>query len=309
MSISKFNTSSTSSNLKSAVWVHFERNTVGQLAQCRLCKASLKCTGGSTKSLHTHLQSKHQINLLKRNDTLSEAGHDPDCSGATANTSKCSKTSETSFTASCSAKSAGTSGSGTDATAAARGTAGGAGSIKKYVFTGSDNSMEATVSRLIACDGMSFNVIATSPDLRRVLETAGFCEVPKSHTSVRNMVMTHAQKVRSFIKSEIATCKKTGQKFSLTFDEWSSNRNRRYMIVNVHENGPKFWSLGLVRVRGTMPATKCVDLLKARLHEFELDLCDDIVAIVTDGASVMCKVGKIIEAEQHCVTLTVFNWP
>ena len=48
-----------------------------------------------------------------------------------------------------------------------------------------------------------------------------------------------------------------------------------------------------------MPAEKCVELLEQKLLNFGLDLCADIVAIVTDGASVMVKVGKLITAEQQ----------
>jgi hypothetical protein len=59
-----------------------------------------------------------------------------------------------------------------------------------------DNSLEATMARLVACDGLSLNVVGTSPDLRRVLETASFLKVPKSHNTVRSKVISHSKKVR-----------------------------------------------------------------------------------------------------------------
>jgi hypothetical protein len=141
---------------------------------------------------------------------------------------------------------------------------------------------------------------------------SGFRELLKSTTTVQSLVMNHGRKVRSLLASEIACRKSKGEKFSLTFDEWTSSRNRRYMVVNLHEAGPKFWSLGLVRIHGTMPAKKCVELLEERLKIFGLSLSDDIVATCTDGASVMCKVGKLIEAEQqlcyaHGVQLAVIE--
>jgi hypothetical protein len=52
-------------NLKSVYGIIFLRDSVRQTAQCKLCKASVKTGGGSTKSLHTHLQRKHDINVLK----------------------------------------------------------------------------------------------------------------------------------------------------------------------------------------------------------------------------------------------------
>ncbi|KAL0860167.1 hypothetical protein ABMA27_010474 [Loxostege sticticalis] len=51
-----------------------------------------------------------------------------------------------------------------------------------------------------------------------------------------------------------------------------------------------------------MPAETCIRLLKTKLFEFELSLDRDIVAITTDGASVMCKVGRNVEAfRQICL--------
>ena len=53
-------------------------------------------------------------------------------------------------------------------------------------------------------------------------------------------------------------------------------------------------------------------MLQSKLQKFGLDLCGDIVAICTDGASVMCKVGKLIKAEQqlcyaHGIQLAVID--
>ena len=93
--------------------------------------------------------------------------------------------------------------------------------------------------------------------------------------------------------------RKKGTAFSLSFDEWTSVRNRRYMVVNVHEFGGHFWCLGLIRVSGSMPAEKCVDLLKERLLQFGLSLDKDIVGMCTDGASLMKKVGKLTNAEHQ----------
>jgi len=52
------------------------------------------------------------------------------------------------------------------------------------------------------------------------------------------------------------------------------------MCVNVHADGPKFWSLGLVRVWGSMPSEKCIELLRCRLTAFGPNLDTDIVAII-----------------------------
>jgi hypothetical protein len=57
------------------------------------------------------------------------------------------------------------------------------------------------------------------------------------------------------------------------------------MNVNVHEQGPKFWSLGLSEVLGSMPAEKCITLLECKLAAFGLSLEHDIVCICTDSAT------------------------
>jgi len=68
----------------------------------------------------------------------------------------------------------------------------------------------------------------------------------------------------------------------------------------VHATDKIFWNLGLcVRVNGTMPAEKCVNVVDAKLKIYNISLDYDVVAITTDGASVMKKVGKIINADQQ----------
>jgi len=138
----------TSTNLKSGVWAHFNINPASQMAECKLCKAKLKSTGGSTKSLHTHLQGKHAINVLKREE--------PGIGTPS--------------------PSAGAAQTGPESTG---GRITRPGSIKKFILSENDNSLEATVARLVACDCLSLNVIATSPDIRRVLEIASLSKVPK----------------------------------------------------------------------------------------------------------------------------------
>ena len=55
------------------IWKHFLRSVCGKLAQCKACNKTLKCDGGSTKGLHVHLKSAHQIDILiKRKSTQTE---------------------------------------------------------------------------------------------------------------------------------------------------------------------------------------------------------------------------------------------
>lgn len=56
-----------------------------------------------------------------------------------------------------------------------------------------------------------------------------------------------------------------------------------------------------------MPAEKCIDMLDQKLSEFGISLKDDIVCIITDGASVMKKVGRLIQAHQQHAMPMVYS--
>ncbi|CAK1584782.1 unnamed protein product [Parnassius mnemosyne] len=80
-------------------------------------------------------------------------------------------------------------------------------------------------------------------------------------------------------------------------DMMTSSRNRRYMNVNLHYaffkgNHHTTRNLGLCRTYGSVTAIKCEQYLRERLHEFKLDFETDVIAIISDGASVMTKLGR-----------------
>jgi hypothetical protein len=52
-------------------------------------------------------------------------------------------------------------------------------------------------------------------------------------------------------------------------------------------------NLGVVRIVGSLPAKAAINVFKMRLEEFGIDISKHIVGI-TDGASLMMKVGKDI---------------
>lgn len=261
---------SNTQNLRSDVWNYFSRDLARGISTCNTCKANLKTPPGcSTKSLHTHLQSKHKISTVKLSaetkskphDTESDTNDNVDLDQSVAPVSKKAR-------------------------------------LHNYFCNVSDNSTSAVIARMVACDGLPFRAFISSTDLRRLMLAEGHFDLPKSANTVNNMVQQHAGKVRSVIVSELKAHVKNGKRFSLTFDEGSSVRNRRYMVINVHDES-QYWSLGLVRVSGSMPADKCIELVSQRLQEFGLSLENHIVAICTDGASVMCKVGRLMSAEHQ----------
>jgi hypothetical protein len=78
-------------------------------------------------------------------------------------------------------------------------------------------------------------------------------------------------------------------RFSLTFDQLTSIKNRRYLNVYV----------GLARVVGSLPAEKYIGLVQMVLTQFMLNYDEDIVCITTDEASVMQKVGRLSNCDQQ----------
>ena len=105
--------------------------------------------------------------------------------------------------------------------------------------------------------------------------------------------MNHVYKYFEIAKEEVITHinEIRDQKFSLTLDEWTSIRNRRYLNINIHTHST-LYNLGLIRVKGNCPAEEIKRLTEEKLSEFHLSM-NDIVAATTDGAAVMVKFGKI----------------
>lgn len=84
------------------------------------------------------------------------------------------------------------------------------------------------------------------------------------------------------------------------------------MNLILHGKASKIWNLGLVRCKGSMTADKCLDLVIRKIESYNLSIERDIVSIMTDGASVMLKVGKLSKFHQqlcfaHGVQLAVID--
>lgn len=89
-------------------------------------------------------------------------------------------------------------------------------------------------------------------------------------------------------------------KFSLTFDEWTSKKNKRYMNINLHFKN-EHRNLGLIRINTSASAENLVRLISERLNLFNLNLENDIISITTDGPNVMKKLGRIVPClQQFC---------
>ncbi len=142
----KFEEYKRSSGSSTSVWSQFLRDTNGQAAKCKKCNKIIKCSGGSTSTLHNHLRSAHNLNLCKRStDEIDEPIK------ALNNT-----ITSTSTNTAISAKSR----------------------ITEYFPSQIDQSLPAVISRMTALDGIPFSLFCTSKDLRNLLVTKGYKDVP-----------------------------------------------------------------------------------------------------------------------------------
>ncbi|GBP14232.1 hypothetical protein EVAR_7656_1 [Eumeta japonica] len=255
----------------SFVWEHFLKSEDGLSAKCKRCKTVIKTTARSTKGLHVHLKAKHQIEDLNKKvpkNAVSSSSVSTNLSMLSPELPSPSKRTKITH---------------------------------HFPIQNSENSMEERVARMTAKDGLPLSVFATSEDLRELFKAKGFL-LPRSSTTIRMMVMNYGMTLRMKVVNELSQLKETGHRFSLTFDEWTSSSNRRYLNINAHtyaNDRALFWNLGLTRIFGSMPATVCVETLRKKLKKFEIDLDEDIVAITTDGASVMVKTGSLVPAFQQ----------
>lgn len=115
--------------------------------------------------------------------------------------------------------------------------------ITKY-FKEDVDSLPACLARMVAKDGLPFIVFTTSNDLRQGLTARGFTKIPTSANTIKKLVLDYSHQVRVNMIRDFESRIRLGERFSLTFDEWTSIRNRRYININVHIY-KKFWNIGL----------------------------------------------------------------
>lgn len=263
----------------SAVWKHFLRSQDGNTAKCRVCKKVLKISGGSTKGLHVHLRSKHGGMGVAGPSQSREMPENESGQGESSTTTPHPPK--------------------------------GMRTLDSYYVSKTDDDLDAILARMCARDGLPFRVFCSSPDLRGLLAAKGYKNLPTHHNTIRRRVLRHCARLKCDVKTKLAEELSKGKRFSLTIDEYTSLKNRRYMSVTVHCEG-NMWGLGVARCHGSMPAEKCLDLLQGKLAEFGLELSSHVTCVTTDGASVMVKFGKSLPCEHqlcfaHGVHLAVID--
>ena len=153
---------------------------------------------------------------------------------------------------------------------------------------GKAESLTKVVARMAAKDGLSFHVLATSNDIRQGLLARGFKRPLQHHTGKQEQVMLFGNDAKAYYSREISKRKEQGERFSVSYDEWTSIRNRRFLAIIIHAADDQFHT-GLGRIVGSCNSEQLIELLREHLVKFGLNLDKDIVAIMCDGTSMNKK--------------------
>ena len=177
-------------------------------------------------------------------------------------------------------------------------------SMDNYVTGASaKKSLSEIIARLCAEDLLSFSVIANSQTIRKAFKADGY-KLPENHAGVKRHLLCFYEEIKKKIMHEIAFKIQNGQRLTMSLDEYTSTNNRRYLNINLHYEGG-FYSLGLVRAHGSMPANVMANSVKKRLNDFGVDY-SLVLAAITDGAPVMGSfAGKIGLEQVICLAHTI----
>ena len=161
-------------------------------------------------------------------------------------------------------------------------------------------SQQQMYAELAAVDRLSFQQIASSNFIRNAMLKEGL----KSHTSpntIKDKVYQYYNEAKDIVIDHLQKKIKENCRFALSFDEYTG-KNRRYLTINVHSENGVCYNLGMVRVWNSQTAETVLKLVELRLADFKMNF-DHITAMVTDGASIMVKLGRLTPCE-HVVCLS-----
>lgn len=214
-----------------SIWKFFLKDRSKQFAKCVKCSNVLKTAGGSTSSLHKHMKNVHSISTLKRQAERNDSIISTSSSLPAATSNERPKKSK----------------------------------ISDYYNVVESETLQLVIARMASLDGIPFDMFCKSEDLRKGLTARGFQNIPTSHNTIREYVLGYANQIRQRVILQLKHLKSDDTKFSITCDEWSSLRSRRYLNVNVHSHDFT-WNLGLIRAHGHLPAEKvCNEVIISNL--------------------------------------------
>ena len=154
------------------------------------------------------------------------------------------------------------------------------------------DSAEVVLARLLAVDLLPMHKLEKSKDIQNGWAAQGL-KIPTTRKAMRKKFLSFTDKIKTNFKQELAARINSKQRFFISLDEWTSIKNQRYVGLNLHLNDATLQPLGMLRIKGSMTAECFLYLVKKQLEDFQLTMKDHIVRMVTDGASVMIKTGRL----------------
>lgn len=265
---------------KSKVWKYFTKTPKEGLAQCLKCPKKISTKGSNTTGLVRHLEHIHKISIKNTETQAStSAGYSADNRDEQPSDPKKSKS-----------------------------------MLQKTLHFEPKNkqSLGEIVAVLAAKDGLTIRQITKSDFIRESLRLRRF-NLLKNESDVMKIILKYYEEKKQETIDFLSNLKqKESARFSLSVDEWSSLRNRRYFNICIHHTDGNFYNLGLVYIPGQCRAVEIKEIIKHRLEEFGLYFEQDVVAVTSDGPNVMVKFGRENPTEMvlclnHAVHLAVLE--
>ena len=129
-------------------------------------------------------------------------------------------------------------------------------------FVDAKDTIANILTDLIAIYGLSFYTVAKSKRLREFALDKGQ-KIHSSSIFIKSILLDHAKDIKAQLAAELKDTKANNFRLSFTVDEYTSIKMCCYMNINVHTNG-SLYNLGLVRVVGSMPFEKAVEIVSKK---------------------------------------------
>ncbi|GFW66481.1 BED-type domain-containing protein [Trichonephila clavipes] len=139
--------------------------------------------------------------------------------------------------------------------------------LLSHIFLKKKETLDEIVSKLVCVDGFTVNAITKSNFIRKSLHDKGY-SFPPNPSDVMKLVYKQYNVIKARVTNEISSKLNVGLRCSLTFDKFTSLKNRRYLNKNVHFNEGEIFNLGMLRISGYFSAENSVKAVETKLQEF-----------------------------------------
>lgn len=125
---------------------------------------------------------------------------------------------------------------------------------------------------------------------------------------IMNLILKYYEEKEKEMVNELSDICSSGNRLSVSIDEWTSIRNKRYF----HTTEATHYNLGLVYIPGKCGATEVRQIVEERLKHFGVKFESDVVAVTSDGPNVMKKFGRESPCEMvlcvnHAIHLAILD--